>query len=227
MAISAAEADDALGYMSVGGTLSDTAKEVRDLLAADCRAKFGAQNVTVGNKAVAVDGLDGSRADVDLVPAFHLRYVTKGSFGEYYTQNGVGIIGADGSETWNFPQQHHENGKSKRSRTTHRFKSLVRSLKRLNYELCELGAINRRLPSFLIECLVYLVEDEYFNVAVDDRYDRFRRVVERVAKLLEHDDIEAEALEVNNIKFLFRPKQAWTLADARNFLAAANARLNA
>ena len=183
--------------------------------------------VTMGMKAVSVDGLDGSRADVDLVPAFHLRYVLKDSSGDYYTANGVGIVGADKSETWNFPQQHHENGKSKRSRTTHRFKSLVRSLKRLNYELCDLGAINRRLPSFLVECLVYLVEDEYFNIVIDDRYDRFRRVIERVAKLLEHDDFAAKALEVNDIKFLFHPNQAWTLADARNFLAAANARLNA
>ena len=48
--ISSAVADDALGYITLGGTLFDTAKEVRDLLAADCRAKFGAENGDNGNE---------------------------------------------------------------------------------------------------------------------------------------------------------------------------------
>lgn len=111
--VSSTEADSALGYVLVGKTLPEMAREVRDELAADCRRTFGERNVTIGNKAVSVDGLDGSHADVDLVPAFHLRYVVPNGRGGYGTLNGVGISGADGSETWNFPDQHHANGVAK------------------------------------------------------------------------------------------------------------------
>lgn len=225
--VSSTEADGALGYISLGKTLTETAREVRDELAADCRRTFGAKNVTVGNKAVSVDGLDGSHADVDLVPAFHLRYVVPNDRGGYWTLNGVGITGADGSETWNFPDQHHANGIEKRSRTAHRFKKIVRAAKRLNYELCEIGGISRRLPSFLVECLVYLVEDEYFLVEDDDRFARLLRVLLRLDELLSEESYISSAHEINEIKYLFHENQAWTAADARNFVSAAIARLTA
>lgn len=225
--VSPTQADDALGYVLAGNSMPDTAREVRDQLAADCRRAFGENNVTVGNKAVSVDGLDGSHADVDLVPAFHLRYVIATGVGGYATLNGVGIIGVDGSETWNFPEQHHANGIAKRTRTAQRFKKIVRALKRLNYELCEIGAINRRLPSFLIECLVYVVEDGHFLVEDDDRFDRVLRVLLRLDDLLSDADYVSGALEINEIKYLFRDTQAWTVVDARNFVSAAIARMTA
>ena len=225
--ISSKEADDALGYFSVGKTLQDTAREVRDELADDCRRIFGVKNVTVGNKAISVDGLDGSHADVDLVPAFNLRYVVADSYGGYQTLNGVGISGTDGSETWNFPDQHHANGISKRTRTAHRFKKVVRALKRLNYEMCEIGAISHRLPSFLIECLVYLVEDSYFLHEDDDRFLRVLRVLSRLDDLLKNASYVSSAHEINDIKYLFHDNQAWTVADARLFVSAALVRMMA
>lgn len=225
--VSSTEADGALGYVSVGKTLPEMAREVRDQLAADCRRTFGDRNVTVGNKAVSVDGLDGSHADVDLVPAFHLRYVVLNDHGGYGALNGVGITGVDGSETWNFPDQHHANGIAKRARTAHRFKKIVRAAKRLNYELCEIGAINRRLPSFLVECLIYLVEDEHFLVEEDDRFARLLRVLLRMNNLLSDESCVSSAHEINEIKYLFHQNQAWTTADARNFVSAAIARMTA
>lgn len=225
--VSSAQADDALGYVLAGNSMPDTAREVRDQLAADCRRAFGENNVTVGNKAVSVGGLDGSHADVDLVPAFHLRYVMADGVGGYGALNGVGIIAIDGSETWNFPEQHHANGISKRARTAHRFKKIVRAVKRLNYELCEIGAINRRLPSFLVECLVYLVEDEYFLVENDDRFDRALRVLLRLDDVLSDASYVSDAHEINEIKYLFRDAQPWSVADARNFVSAAITRMTA
>jgi hypothetical protein len=219
------EADRSLHYISTGRSLPQIAREVRDSLAADCRRTFGASNVSVGNKAVSVDGLDGSHADVDLVPAFHLHYVFRDADGAYRTIEGVGISGADGSETWNFPEQHHANGIAKRANTAHRFKKVVRALKRLNYELCDLGAINRRMPSFMVECLVYLAEDRFFLVDEDDRYGRLLRVVLRISELLSDDKFAEQAHEINDVKYLFHHEQAWTLSDARNFLSAAIARL--
>lgn len=220
-------ADEALGYYAVGRTIKEQASEVRDELAKDCRTQFGAANVSVGSKAVSVDGLDGSHADVDLVPAFHLKYVVAHESGEYRTISGVGISGADGSETWNFPEQHHANGISKRVATALRFKKVARSLKRLNYELCEIGAISRRLPSFLIECLAYLVEDSHYLHEEDDRFLRILRVSLRLQTLINDDEYVSTACEINDIKFLFHTSQAWTVNDARNFISAAVARLKA
>nr|WP_314469810.1 hypothetical protein [uncultured Sphingomonas sp.] len=225
--IVAVEADAALGYITIGDSLSEQATKVRDQLAADCRNAFGKENVEVGNKAVSVAGLDGSRADVDLVPAFHLRYVVATQGGNFNTLNGVGIKGLDGNETWNFPDQHHANGIAKRARTRHRFKRLVRSVKQLNYELCEIGAINRRLPSFAVECLVYLVEDNYFLVEEDDRFGRILRVMLRLRDILNDTGCENGAHEINGVKYLFHAKQAWSISDTRNFADAAIARLAA
>lgn len=221
------DADRALGYVVVPGTLREKAARVRELLAADCVDAFGEQNVTVGSKAVSVDGLDGSHADVDLVPAFHLRYVQKDSLGDYLTIDGAGLLSADGTETWNFPDQHHSNGISKRANTASRFKRLGRALKRLNYELCELGAINRRLPSFLVECLAYLVEDGYYLHEDDDRWSRLLRVTTRLQVLLSDDSLMKTATEINEIKYLFHPSQPWTRSDAVNFVDAAFSRLTA
>jgi len=221
------DADQALGYTVVPGTLRDKAARVREVLASDCAEAFGQHNVTVGNKAVTVDGLDGSHADVDLVPAFHLRYVQKDSQGDYFTTDGVGLVAADGVETWNFPDQHHSNGISKRANTSLRFKRVVRALKRLNYELCEMGAINRRLPSFLVECLAYLVEDGYYLNDGDDRWARLVRVTSRLQVLLSDDALIKVVTEINEIKYLFHSSQAWTHRDAIAFVDAAHARLTA
>lgn len=225
--VEAAGADEALVYSVTGETLPQIASEVRNQLAVDCRKRFGGANVSVGNKAISVDGLDGSHADVDLVPAFELRYVITNSVGGFSTIDGVGISDANGGETWNFPVQHHANGVSKRESTAHRFQRVVRFFKRLNYELCETGAINRRLPSFLVECLVYLVENDYFLWQNDDRYDRILRTALRMRDLIFDDASVKNATEINEIKVLFYSEQAWTIADARNFIDAAISRLTA
>ncbi|SFM31274.1 hypothetical protein [Methylobacterium pseudosasicola] len=217
-------ADGVLGYSSTGRAASEIARSVRDALASDCRRRFGAANVSVGKKAVTVDGLSGSRADVDLVPAFHLHHVMADGLGGYLRHEGVVIVSADGSQTFNFPEQHHANGKAKRSRTQHRFKKNVRMLKRLNYELFDQGAIPKRIPSFLVECLVYVVEDWHFLVQ-EDRYDRLVRILRRLRVRLGDATWVETATEVNEIKYLFRSSQAWNLADARNFVDAALVRL--
>lgn len=219
-------ADDAIGYVSTGRSALEIAASVRDALAADCRRRFGLGSVTVGKKAVTVDGLSGSRADVDLVPAFHLHHVLDDGSGGYDYHEGVVIFSADGTRTFNFPEQHHLNGKAKRARTQHRFKKVVRMLKRLNYELCDQGAIPKRVPSFLVECLVYVVEDGSFLVE-EDRYSRLVRILRRLQTRLGDATWVGTATEVNEIKYLFHQTQAWSLDEAKGFVNAALVRLGA
>ena len=222
-----ARADEALGYVRTGKTLPVIMAEMRAALERDLVQVFGGDRVDAsGNKAIRVDGLDGSRADCDVVPAFTLHVINAGG-GSPYATEGVAILGRDGTWTMNFPDQHHENGKMKRSRTARRFKKNVRMLKQLNYELAEIGDLPKRVPSFFVECLVYAVEDSYFLVEDDDRYDRLRRILHRAWDLLQDEAWAQEATEINEIKYLFREGQSWTLGTARGFVAAAIARMEA
>jgi hypothetical protein len=78
----------------------------------------------------------------------------------------------------------------------------------------------------LIECLVYGVEDQFFLVEDDERYDRLLRVVTRMYGQL-HDQVWcATATEINGVKPLFGEEQAWTVDGARKFVVAAWQRLS-
>jgi hypothetical protein len=106
---------------------------------------------------------------------------------QYRRVNGVTILGKDGAWINNFPEQHYANGVKKRERTKHRFKRFVHIFKRLRDELVrEQKLAPGRVPSFLIECLTYVVEDDYFLVETDDRYDRANRILGRMWELLDN-----------------------------------------
>jgi hypothetical protein len=220
------EAFNALGLVLKGVTFEHTANIVRAELAKILTSQFGQSGVDLtGKKAIKVHKLDGSRADCDIVPAFHLHHVWRNHLGVLYSSEGVAILGTDGSWTFNFPDQHHANGVTKRANTAHRFKRNVRMLKRLNYELEEVGDIPKRLPSFLVECLVYVVEDAYFLIDSDDRYDRLLRILGRLHNRLADAAWSWDATEVNDVKYLFRGGQSWSLEQARQFVGAAITRL--
>ncbi|MGY4289034.1 hypothetical protein ACVWXO_008254 [Bradyrhizobium sp. LM2.7] len=224
--VSETDADVALGLVRTGVSFEHTAMLVRAELGKILVRQFGHDGVDLsGKKAIKVHGLDGSRTDCDIVPAFRLNFVGRNYLGQIFSTDGVAILGTDGSFTYNFPEQHHKNGVTERTNTAHRFKRNVRMLKRLNYELEEVGDIQKRLPSFLVECLVYRVEDPYFLVEADDRYDRLLRILGRLHDRLGDDAWTRDATEVNDVKYLFREGQAWTLQNARQFVAAAVTRL--
>jgi hypothetical protein len=223
--------DAALGYVLIGRTIGEVVQRLRLELANALSAQFGAQQVTQGSKALTVAALPGSRAPVDVVPALRLHCVRRTGIGlasSMVVVEGIIIFGTDGSETWNFPAQHHENGKQKRARTGLRFKKLVRSLKRLRDELVEAGYLGEgRVPSFLIESLTYRVEDGYFTVEADDRYDRLRRVLYRMGEQMADPLFVTSALEVNDFKLLFGAHQPWSADNARGFVRTALWRLEA
>ena len=216
-------------FTGTGRTFVDLNRDVRQVLETDLVKLFGRSSVDAsGEKAIKVHGLDGSRADCDIVPTFDLNVFMGPPLYAPYMVRGVAILGRSSfGWTYNFPEQHHDNGIAKRTRTSHRFKRIVRMLKRLNYELETRGEIPRRIPSFYVECLVYCVEDEYFLVEQDDRYDRLLRILGRLFTRLSDASWCNEATEVNHIKFLFRSNFSWDAAEALRFVAAAINRLKA
>jgi hypothetical protein len=189
--------------------------------------RFGAKNFdTQGKKALRVKGITGSRAEVDVVPSINYHFVRwLPQLNRYDTVAGVAILSADGRWTMNFPDQHYANGVAKRASTAHRFKRVVRILKRMRSYLTEHGLLTVKVPSFLVECLVYLVANEHFLVETDDRYDRVRRIVRRMQTLLANQLVIPGLVEINGVKLLFHPTQSWTYADAVTFINAVVAQL--
>lgn len=219
-----------LGYSNTDRYFETVNRVVRSEAERELRDTFGGQHIKPGNKAIRIKGLDGSRGEVDVVPCFTLHYVSWNGV-RYDVTEGVAILrpGTSGSFILNFPEQHCANGKAKRARTGYRFKKYVRIFKRLRNDMVDSGYLPKgyKAPSFLVECLTYAVEDDYFNVEADDHYDRSLRILKRMRALLTDDNWVRTATEINEIKFLFHADQAWTLDDAKVFVNSAIARIEA
>lgn len=207
-----------LGYSDSGQSFQQIFGRMRSELSGDLSRRFGAGNVVVGKKAIRIKGITGSRAEVDVVPAVKFHHVWWDLNASCYrTSEGVAILSTDDIWTRNFPDQHTANGNAKRVRTRHRFKKVVRILKRMRADMKERGILTVNVPSFLVECLVYLVEDWHFLVDGEDRYSRVRRVARRIQELLSNPAMVGSLREINELKLLFDPGQAWTYPDALVF----------
>jgi hypothetical protein len=130
---------------------------------------------------------------------------------------GVALPTNDGAWIFNFPDQHRINGRAKRLATGLQFKRVVRIVKWLRRDMLDQGVIQKKPPSFLVECLVYLVEDIHFLQQGDDRYDRLRRILGRILEILDSPTVW-QAREINAIKLLFGTHQPWSLPEARDFI---------
>ena len=80
------------------------------------------------------------------------------------------------------------------------------------------------IPSFLIECLCYRVEDTHY-LYEEDRHDRAVRLLKRMKVLLADQTFVWGAREINDIKLLFHNTQPWTVDAARLFVEASLVRL--
>lgn len=218
--VDAATAYQQGGYHPTGFSYAYTSARMRAEITSQLIAVFGTSAVDdSGNKAIRVKGLEGSRSEVDVVPCFTLHHIMGQTILSRTTVQGTAILSKDGTVfTLNYPDQHSENGRNKRINTNLQFKRVVRIVKRLRADMAERGILRGTVPSFLVECLVYLVEDRYFTDASDDRYGRVSRVLNRLAEILANPLIAYTSYEINGIKSLFGGGQAWTLDTARNFV---------
>jgi len=208
------------GYYDTGFSYPYTSGRMRTEITSQLVAAFGASAVDdSGNKAIRVKGLECSRSEVDVVPCFTLHHIMGQTILSRTTVQGTAILSRDGTNfTLNYPDQHADNGRAKRLNTGLQFKRVVRIVKRLRADMAERGILRDKVPSFLVECLVYLIEDRYFTDPSDDRYGRVSRVLNRLAEILANPLIVYSSYEINSIKLLFAGGQAWTLDAARNFV---------
>ena len=178
---------------------------------------FGSENVTVGNKAIRIHS-NTYRVDADVVPNWLYR--------EYFdpkppssTREGVKFVAGDGSNIINYPKQHTEQGIAKNSNTSKRFKRMARILKSLQVELFDEKQVTERLPSFLVESLMYNVPNAKFG---HDTYQAdMRAALAFIFNNTRDADDASKWTEANGVKYLFHVSQPWTKAQAHMFVSAA------
>lgn len=192
----------------------------KDDVARAINNKFGATEVTVGEKCIKVRS-NSCRVDADVVPHFvHRRYALDKSCYE-----GVAIRKSDGGTIYNWPQQDYDNGVSKNVATGKRYKAVVRIIKNIRCEMKSQGYNSADdAPSYLIACLAWNLDDYFF---AEDSYSKMTEdvlnfLVERTSDLTNVN----KWVEVNQLKYLFHSSQAWKpdlvhqfLVDAKKFLS--------
>lgn len=174
---------------------------------------FGAGTVdTSPNKCIGV-AAGSTTLDADVVPCFqHRRYHAPGVFYEghrIFPKNG-------GSPVDNFPHQNYDNGVAKNNSTRHRYKEIVRGLKRLVGELHDEGMIPRDYPGYLIESLAYNVPNDRFGYT--RRYDDLLAVLAMLREGLKYDSVYLKWTEPSSLLWLFRYRSDRVPANAFNII---------
>lgn len=182
-------------------------------------ARFGQPAISRGAKAFDVHE-NTYRVDADVVACLgHRRYMRVGN-ADFRYLSGVEFVADDGKHIINWPEQQYKNGVAKNERTKGHFKHLVRIIKRLRYEMEDSRVAEAKpIPSFLVECLVWNVPDEGF---LHSRFtDDIRYVLAHLFNETRSYDRCKEWGEINELKYLFRTSQPWTLDQVHAFLRAA------
>ena len=185
-------------------------------------AYFGRASVHRGNKAFDL-GNNAYTVEADVAPFFeYRRYLRDKSY-----RAGVALIPDRGSRIENYPERlvddwpevplHYENGVRKNDRTSRRYKGVVRSLKKMRNLMDDRGMSEAGpIPGFLIECLVWSAPDSDF--AGSTWVARVRAVLAYLTANTASSTTCDEWCEVNDVKYLFRPSQKWTRAQAHAFV---------
>jgi hypothetical protein len=208
-------------------------------IAAMLISEFGRGAVQVGRKAIHLNKDAVERVSADIVPAFRCRLYSSLSRlgGHALLAEGIAFETDAGEWLTNFPAQHYQNGCAKNERTGRRFKRVVRILKALRNHMNEdqrtspwMRSAANGAPSFLIESLVYNCPDNCFGH--QHIYDDIVAVLNYLRSALPARNgflsdlaIPPPWREVNGIKLLFGIGQAWTMANARDFVSSAQAYL--
>lgn len=213
--------------LGITSTTSYSFNQFREDVGAALKAKFGA-GMTPGDKAFDIRE-NSYRLDADVAPFFeHRRYTgARGADGTWQFYEGVEMRPRSDANKRiiNWHQQHYDQGVAKNTATGRRFKRVTRILKRLRTEMLGAGDERARkaakpIASFLIESLVYNVPNGQFNQATETYYEDTKAVVSWLWNRIDKNE-HNEFKETSEMKWLFRSGQAWTAADAKEFLAAA------
>jgi len=179
--------------------------------------RFGAERVKRGSKAFDVHA-NTYHIDADVVPTFLYRDFYGPNESDY--REGVTFYPDNGGRIENYPDQTYANGVSKNDETLRRYKRVVRILKRIRNKMQEEGIADaKNVASFLIESMVWNTPASNFGHS--EYREDLKQVIAHTWDATQTQEKCNEWTEVNNVKYLFRIKQPWTLPAANKFLLAA------
>lgn len=192
--------------------------EFKDHVHSALASYFGGNSVTPRSKVFDIHA-NSYRVEADVVPCFEYhRYDSYDSSG--INSVGTAFLTSAGTRIINWPEQNYENGVAKNEATGKRFKALVRILKHLRNEMEEANIPEAKpIGSFLIECLAWNVPDQWMG------QETLTKDVRSALAYLLVSTQEFESCkewgEINELKYLFRSAQPWTLAQVNAFMVAA------
>lgn len=195
------------------GPGTNTYSDFKDAVEAAMVKKFGRSDVDRGNKAITI-AENSYRVEADVVPTFEQRRYNKNktylSGTQFYPDNG-GVVK-------NWPKQHIENGINKNNNTQRRFKRTVRIFKKLRCEMKDEGySICDKVPSFLIECLVWNIPNSTLTGS-NTWYERINQCIIFLYNATKTDEECSEWGEVSDLLYLFKGHSKWTRQDANDFI---------
>lgn len=188
-----------------------TPAKLRTEVAAALTKAFGAAGVdTTGKIALLVAAVAGSRPSIDVVPSFD--YLLYNDPQRASSRRGSCVWTTVGTKIVNWPDQQLINGRAKNQRTGIRYKYFVRALKNVENVLVKAGTIKPK-PSYLMECLVWNVAD--VTLKTGNLSQGFRATLVELWQGLDKDGFD-QWTEPNNVKYLFRSDQKWSVEDAKD-----------
>jgi hypothetical protein len=206
-------------FGNVDGTLPYA--DFKNMVEKALKSRFGESGVTRGNKAFDVHA-NTYRIDADVIPTFeHRRYTGRknaDSTWEYFS--GIAFIPDGGGLIKNWPEQNYANGVSRNNDTARRYKRVIRVLKNLQNKMRADGVSEAsNIASFLIECLVWNVPVTAYQHGTYS--EDIRQIIIDIWNATKTDDACGKWVEVNQLKWLFRPTQGWTRQQVHSFMQAA------
>lgn len=124
--------------------------------------------------------------------------------------NGIRTFFNDGATSITYPKQDKNNSDYKDAMSAGYYKQMVRIFKGIKNDL------GLDIPSFLIECMVYNVDNGYISDPYSDYLQKAQNIVALWDRFLPSQ--ASQFVELNEIKLLFSPQQKWTVQDAMNFV---------
>lgn len=189
-------------YLSARSTASYTFAQFKAEVFGHLASKYGS-SVTLGKKAILIEG-SGGRRDCDVLVCTELRrYVRFNSFSDQEYHTGICFWTTDGVRITNFPRQHSVNCTKKHQDTNSWFNPSVRILKNMRNSMIEKGYIEEGLaPSYFLEGMLYNVPNGNFGVSYQDT------IAQSINWLLKSD--RSKLLCANELYFLCHPSSLVT-----------------
>jgi hypothetical protein len=178
---------------------------------------FGADNVTLGNKAIRIKA-NGSRRSADVVVCYQFRkYIRFNNSIDCDYVSGIIFPSASDGNIINYPKLHSKNCTAKHQAANMNFKPLVRIFKNMRCKLEDDGLIEKGCaPSYFIEGLLYNAPNSNFS-------GRYADIVFNILKWLQDTTDRTKFVCVNEQYYLFHNTSAvcWPVANGEKFINAA------